>query len=219
MKIILTETVQGLGEAGTIQEVADGYARNYLLPKRLAVPATRGSVKQAEAQAEMYARKASKAREETQRAAAAVEGKTVTIRARVGSENRLYGSVTPADVAEALMSQHGISLDRRKIELAETIHRIGTYTATADFGNGVTARFSVEVAPEAAAAVGSAARATGAQAQATTSSGNGDEGSPTDAIEEPVQPVPMDTAISDQLVNNQPVSEEAAEEEAEANPT
>lgn len=157
MKIILTQTVAGLGDAGTVKEVADGYARNYLLPKKLAVIATRGSMKQAEAQAGMYARRASQALTESQQAAAAVEGKTITIRARVGSENRLYGSVTAADLADALQSQFNLTVDRRKIALDEAIHRTGSYTATADFGQGVSAKFNVEVVPEGSGARGKAA--------------------------------------------------------------
>ena len=160
MKVILTQTVAGLGDAGTVKEVADGYARNFLLPKKLAVLATRGSMKQAEAQAGIYARRANQALTESQQAAAAVEGKTVTIRARVGSENRLYGSVTAADLADALQSQFNLSVDRRKVDLDEAIHRTGTYTATVDLGQGVTARFNVEVAPEGSAARGKAAAAT-----------------------------------------------------------
>jgi len=157
MKIILTQTVAGLGDAGTVKEVADGYARNYLLPQKLAVLATRGSLKQAESSAGVYARRASKVLTEAQQAAAALEGKTITIRARVGSENRLYGSVTAADLATALQSQYQIAIDRRKIGLDEAIHRTGTYGATADLGQGVSARFNVEVAPEVVGAQGKAA--------------------------------------------------------------
>jgi large subunit ribosomal protein L9 len=120
------------------------------------VLATRGSLKQAESSAGVYARRASKVLTEAQQAAAALEGKTITIRARVGSENRLYGSVTAADLATALQSQYQIAIDRRKIELDEAIHRTGTYSATADLGQGVSARFSVEVAPEVAGAHGKA---------------------------------------------------------------
>src|SRR5437867_8436125 len=164
MKVILTQAVPGVGEAGTIKDVADGYARNYLLPKKLAVVATRGSVKQAESQAEIYTRKANKELEAQRGAAAAIQDKTVTIRARAGSENRLYGSVTAADVAEALQAQHGIAIDRRKIEMDEAIHRLGMYTATADFGNGVTAKFNVEVASETPGAGGKAAKAAASEA-------------------------------------------------------
>lgn len=156
MKVILTQTVAGLGDAGTVKEVADGYARNYLLPQKLAVLATRGSLKQAESSAGVYARRASKVLTEAQQAAASLEGKTITIRARVGSENRLYGSVTAADLATALQSQYKITIDRRKIGLDEAIHRTGTYTATADLGQGVSAKFNVEVAPEVVGAHGKA---------------------------------------------------------------
>jgi large subunit ribosomal protein L9 len=177
MKVILTQTVAGLGDAGSVKEVADGYARNYLLPKKLAVLATRGSMKQAEAQAGMYARRANQALTESQQAAAAVEGKTITIRARVGSENRLYGSVTAADLADALQSQYSITIDRRKIGLDEAIHRTGSYTATADFGQGVSAKFNVEVAPEVAGAHGKTAVAAtqAAPAEAEASPAETDE--------------------------------------------
>lgn len=167
MKVILTQTVPGLGEAGVVKEVADGYARNYLLPRKLAVTATRGSLKQAEAQAGVYTRRAQKAMSASQQAAALIEGKTVKIRARVGSENRLYGSVTAADIAEALLTQYGSDIDRRKISIDEAIHRTGTYGATADFGQGVTAKFSVEVAPEVAGAHGKASVAATATQEAS----------------------------------------------------
>lgn len=209
MKVILTQAVPGLGEAGTIKEVADGYARNYLLPRKLAMTATRGSLKQAEAQAEGIARKANKVLTEAQQAAAAVQDKTVTIRARVGSENRLYGSVTGADVSDALKAQYGIELDRRKIELGEAIHRIGTYTATAEFGTGVTAQFNVEVAPEVAGASGKASRATG-ESEVTTAEAAQATATPTQSDE-----VPVIGAAE----NVQPESDEVAEEQAEANPS
>ena len=205
MKVILTQNVPGVGEAGAIKEVADGYARNYLIPQKLAAPSTRSSLKQAEAQAEAIVRKANKQRESLQQTASALDGKTVKIRARVGSENRLYGSITPADVAEAIGKQHNVTVDRRKVELAEAIHRTGTYAATADFGNGIVAQFQVEVAPEAAGAfgasapaqsgAGAAADAGGAQAEAGAGTPEGGAGT------------------------GDAASEEVAEQEAEANPT
>jgi large subunit ribosomal protein L9 len=165
MKVILTTSVPGLGEAGAIKEVADGYARNFLLPKKLAVVATSGSVKQAEAQAAVYTRRADKARAESSKAAGSVEGRTVTIRARVGAENRLYGSVTAADISEALRAEYGLDVDRRKIELDEAIHRVGTYSATVDFGHGTSAKVTVEVVPETAGAHGRAGHVVGAEAE------------------------------------------------------
>jgi large subunit ribosomal protein L9 len=202
MKVILTQAVPGLGEPGTIKEVADGYARNFLLPRNMAVVATRSSVKQAESQAEVYAKRANKAREQVQGMASNVEGKTVVIRARVGSENRLYGSVTPNDVADAMLSQHGIEVDRRKIEIGETIHRTGTYSATADFGSGITATFNVEVAAEAAGAHGKATKASGESAPTMQA------GEDAPATTEAVAPTADDAA-----------SDEQAEEEVEANPS
>ena len=199
MKIILTQPVPGLGEVGAIKEVADGYARNFLLPRKMAVAATRSTVKQAEAMADQYTRRANKARTELEAAAAAIEGKVVTIRARAGSENRLYGSVTAADLADALQQQYGITLDRRKIGLAEPIHRLGTYTATAEIGSGVTANFGVEVASETPGASGAATRASGSAA--------GDA---------PAQP---EAAASVSGADILPETEAAALEETEASPS
>ena len=207
MKVILTQNVPGVGEAGAIKEVADGYARNYLIPKKLAAPATRSSIKQAEAQAEAIIRKADKQRQTIQQLAAALDGKTVRIRARVGSENRLYGSITPADVADAIATQLDMTIDRRKIELAETIHRTGTYAATADFGSGVVAQFQVEVAPEAAGAFGASAPAqsgAGAGAPEVGAGGEAEAGAGT----------PEGGAGTGEAA-----PEEVAEQEAEANPT
>ena len=190
MKVILTQAVPGVGEAGAVADVADGYARNFLLPRKLAVLATKGSLKQAEAQAGVHARRADKALTEAQQAAAAVEGKTITIRARAGSENRLYGSVTPADLADALQQQFGVALDRRKIGLDEPIHRLGTYTATADFGQGASARFTVEVAPEVAGAHGKAARVAGEAAEAAPAEETAAEAGAEEAAEEQVEANP-----------------------------
>ena len=213
MKVILTQNVPGVGEAGAIKEVADGYARNYLIPKKLAAPATRGSLKQAEAQAEAIARKASKQRETLQQTASALDGKTVKIRARVGSENRLYGSITPADVADAIGKQLNVTIDRRKVELAEAIHRTGTYAATADFGSGIVAQFQVEVASEAAGAFGASAPAqSGAGADA--GAGAADAGDDGGSDVEPAAGTPEGGAGTGDAA-----SEEVAEQEAEANPT
>lgn len=228
MKVILTQNVPGVGDAGAVKEVADGYARNYLIPKKLATPATKGSVKQAEAQAEMIARKANKQRQELQTASSALDGKSVTIRARVGSENRLYGSVTPADVAEAVSKQLGLTVDRRRIELAEAIHRTGTYTATADFGSGIVATFNVEVAPEvpgaggnrssgASAGAGNATNATDTAANAAAGAdlpGHSGAGSA-----EAASLAPAAGSAEGGAGTGEGATEAVAEQEAEANPT
>jgi large subunit ribosomal protein L9 len=208
MKVILTQTVPGVGDAGTIKEVADGYARNFLLPKGYAIVATRGSVNQAEAQAAVFARKAEKTRSEQEKQAAAVADKSVTIRARAGSENRLYGSVTAADVADALQAQHGISLDRRKIDMDEAIHRLGTFTATADFGHGITAKFTVEVASEVAGASGKAARA-------SEPVGETEAGTPVATA----QSGESEPVAETEAPSTEEAAEEVAEEETEASPS
>ncbi|HET6314623.1 MAG TPA: 50S ribosomal protein L9 [Chloroflexia bacterium] len=210
MKVILTQNVPGVGEAGAIKEVADGYARNYLIPKKLAAPATRSSLKQAEAQAEAIVRKANKQRDSLQQTASALDGKTVRIRARVGSENRLYGSITPADVADAIGKQLNVTVDRRKVELAEAIHRTGTYTATADFGSGIVAQFQVEVAPEAAGAFG---------ASAPAQSGAGASGADTGADAGGAEAEAGAGTPEGGAGTGDAASEEVAEQEAEANPT
>ena len=210
MKVILTQSVPGLGDAGAIKEVADGYARNFLIPRRLAVAATQGSLKQAEAQAEVFARRAQKAMGELQKTAGGIQDKTVTIRARVGSENRLYGSVTSADVAEALEQQTGVTVDRRKIHLDEAIHRTGVYGATVDLGNGVTAKFNVEVAPQVAGATGRAARASAESPVEATSQ----EAATTTEEEE------METAEGEDLAGEDVTpTEPEAEEQVESNPS
>lgn len=209
MKVILTQNVPGVGEAGAIKEVADGYARNYLIPKKLATPATRGTLKQAEAQAEAVARKANKQRETLQQTAAAIDGKVVRIRARVGSENRLYGSITSADVADAVAKQLSVTVDRRRIELAEAIHRTGTYAATADFGSGIVAQFQVEVASEAAGAFGASA-----PAQSSAASPGGAANADTADNVEAAAGTPEGGAGT-----GAEATEEVAEEESEANPS
>ena len=211
MKIILTQAVPGLGEAGAVKEVADGYARNYLLPRKLAMTATKGSMKQALAQAEVYTRRAQKVTSAAQQAAAALEGKVVKIRARVGSENRLYGSVTAADIAEALHVQYGIELDRRKIEVEEVIHRTGSYAATADFGQGATGKFTVEVAPEVQGAHGKTSQVAGASMESV-------EGS--EPVQEQDEVATGDTAVDDTATDEaDAAADDAATDDSEAGDT
>ncbi len=218
MKIILTQDVPGVGDAGAIKEVADGYARNYLIPKKLAQPATRSSIKQAEAQAEVIARRADKQRQATQKTASALEGKTVRIYARTGSENRLYGSVTAADVAEAVAAQFGVTVDRRKVELAEAIHRTGTYAATADFGNSVTAAFQVEVAPEVAGA-GAASASTQEAEGAGEAPGTPSASAQGEAGDEADEAAGEADGEEESLGLTPPISGAAAAEQAEASPS
>jgi large subunit ribosomal protein L9 len=130
MKIILTQDVPKLGSSGTVQEVAPGYARNYLIPQGMAVIATKGSIKQVEERQAADARRIAKQEEELRGLSDRLQGMRVQIEARVGEQGRLFGSVTAADIAEKLTAEIGEEIDRRKIDLDEPIRTVGEHTVT-----------------------------------------------------------------------------------------
>ncbi len=130
MKIILTQDVPKLGSSGTVQEVAPGFARNYLIPQGMAVIATRGSIKQVEERQAADARRVAKQEEELRGLSDRLQGMRVQIEARVGEQGRLFGSVTAADIAEKLSAQVGEEIDRRKIDLDEPIRTVGEHSVT-----------------------------------------------------------------------------------------
>lgn len=127
MKVVLTQDVPKLGDAGTIQTVKDGYARNYLIPQGFAAMATPGMVKQVEERQAADARRIAKLEEEMRDLANRVAATKVEIVARVGEQGRLFGSVTSADIAEQLSAALGEEIDRRKVELDEPIRTIGEF--------------------------------------------------------------------------------------------
>ena len=127
MKVILTEDVQNLGSIGTIQEVKNGYARNYLLPRGLAKPATPGAMKLIEQKKAADEKKLARAEEDNRSLAGQIEKQTIRLTARVGQNGRLYGSITSAQIADALSALVGTEIDRRKVDLPENIHSIGQY--------------------------------------------------------------------------------------------
>jgi large subunit ribosomal protein L9 len=128
MKIILTQDVEHLGSSGTVHIVRDGFARNYLLPKKLAIPATPGALKQAAERQAAAQRRIAKQELEQQGLAARIEGQTLTFYARVGREGRLFGSITAGDIADKLGAQLGETIDRRRVQLTEPIRSIGEHT-------------------------------------------------------------------------------------------
>ena len=130
MKIILTQDVPKLGSSGTVQEVAPGYARNYLIPQGMAVVATKGSIKQVEERQAADARRIAKQEEELRGLSDRLQGMRVQIEARVGEQGRLFGSVTAADIAEKLAAEVGEEIDRRKIDLDEPIRTVGEHAVT-----------------------------------------------------------------------------------------
>src|ERR671910_401351 len=119
MKIVLMKDVPNLGTAGEVKEVADGYARNYLMPKGFAVLATKGLIKQAQERSEAQRKRDQKARTDSEAIAQRINGQTVRFVVKVGELERLYGSITNVDVAEQLSKQIGVEVDRRRVELGD----------------------------------------------------------------------------------------------------
>jgi large subunit ribosomal protein L9 len=136
---ILLEDVESLGERGTVVDVAPGYLRNYLVPRKLAQPATGASIKAAEKRRQ-DAERAQREAVERSRENAAVLGRTVlTIPQQAGDDGRLFGSVTTQDIADAIRDARGIRVDRRKIYLEEPIRNVGTYMVVVEVADDVTA--------------------------------------------------------------------------------
>lgn len=144
MEIILIENVKGLGERGAKVRVADGYARNFLLPRRLAVSAAGGAGRQFETLVRQAERREAKQRSGAEAAAAQLAGVSLRITATAGEEDVLFGSVTTARLAEEL-AKLGHTVDRKQIELEEPIKRLGSYEVTIRFPASVTVVVPVEV--------------------------------------------------------------------------
>lgn len=145
MKVVLLQDVRAQGKKGDIITVSDGYARNFLLPKKLAIEADAQALNDAKNKAE-----AQKFKTDTERAAAKdlaekLKDLTVVIRASHGADGRLYGSVTSKDIAEALAEQHGVTIDKRKLVLPEMIKAYGTYSVDAKLYPEIVAKLTVKV--------------------------------------------------------------------------
>jgi large subunit ribosomal protein L9 len=150
MKVVLTKDVKDIGQAGQVKEVSDGYARNFLFPRKLAVPATAGALQQVEAREKAAARKAQKEEDQARALAVRLKDTPVRIFPKVGEQGRLYGSVTAADVAEALERQVGQPIDKRKIELSEPIRTLGEYRVSFRISRTVSVTLNLLVEREAA---------------------------------------------------------------------
>jgi len=145
VKILLRDDVDNLGKKGDLVEVADGYARNYLVPRGLALQASRGAQKQADAMRRNRDARDRREREAAEALAAQFNGRTISVKARAGGEGRLFGSVTNSDIAEAIERQTGAEIDRRKIELAEPIKELGGFDLQVRLHADVDASIHVEV--------------------------------------------------------------------------
>ena len=144
MKVILQETMDGVGHLGDLLDVRDGFARNFLLPRKKAVLADSRSIKAFEHVKRVAAEKAKKEKLEIEAHAKKVSAVTLTIEAQVGKDDKMFGSVTSKDLAEALAAQ-GFTIDRRKIQLAQPIKEVGTVTVPIKMPREVTATITVRV--------------------------------------------------------------------------
>lgn len=147
MKIILRQTIEKLGTIGDVVTVRDGYARNYLFPRNIAYPASKGALQSIEEEKRQYTRRVGKESVAAEELAKKLEGITVTITMQVGDEGRLFGAVTSQLIAERLRTQ-GFMIDKRTIELAAPIKELGKSEVTVKLAHGVKATLVVQVAAQ-----------------------------------------------------------------------
>ena len=148
MEVLLLKDVKELGQAGDIKAVARGYARNYLFPRNLAVLATPGAVKQAEQQRRIESYRQTKALSEAQVLAQFLDGTVVTFQVLAGESDRMYGSITNVNIAEALEEKVGREVDRRKIDLEEPLRELGTHAVTIRLAPEAEAKVTVVIERE-----------------------------------------------------------------------
>lgn len=148
MKVVLRKDVANLGKAGEIREVADGYGRNFLIPRGLAAPASKTAVENVAAHHAAEARAHARLDAERQTLAQRIKDTSLVVHARTGDQGRLYGSVTSADIADALSRALAHPVDKRDIELDEPIRHLGAHTARVRIAPRVTATLNVVIEPE-----------------------------------------------------------------------
>ncbi|MBN1140068.1 MAG: 50S ribosomal protein L9 [Anaerolineae bacterium] len=148
MQVLLVKDVDNLGQAGEVKKVADGYARNYLIPRGLAVAATASAVKQAELHRQAISRHQIKVLTEAQAFAQVLDGVSLSFQARAGEGDRLYGSITNAHIAEALTEKVGREVDKRKIDLEEPLKELGTHAVTVRLAPEAEAKITVVIERE-----------------------------------------------------------------------
>ena len=192
MKVILTQEVKGKGHEGDVVEVARGYAVNYLLPRKMAVEATAGNIKQLDARMSNIRKRNDARRTDAEGVAAALNGKTVVIEARAGEEGKLFGSVTTLMIEEAIAAQLERDVDHRKMEVGSAIKKTGDHPVIVSVFGDVKAEVIVRVVPE----------GSGAQALAAASA-------PAEVVEEPA--VEADAETEEPVEAEEPAEAEEAE--------
>jgi large subunit ribosomal protein L9 len=145
---ILLKDVEDLGEAGQAVDVSPGYLRNYLVPRKLAQPATKGSLEEAQRRREAADRAAQEAADRASETAALLSKTVLTIQHRAGEDGKLFGSVTNAEIADAIAEARGLKIDRKKIRLDEPIREVGTYMVEVELSGGSSAKVKTIVAEQ-----------------------------------------------------------------------
>ncbi len=145
MKVIFVQDVPHVARAGEIKEVASGYGRNFLIPQKLALLASSQAISLIEAQRKISARNQQQTETELVEVANQLDGREVFLKAQAGAKDRLYGSITNADIAAELESTTGLVIDKKKIELAESIHQLGNYEVTIRLAKDVIPKIKVTV--------------------------------------------------------------------------
>ena len=145
MKVILLKDIKGTGKKDQVIEVSDGFGRNYLLPRKMAIEATAEAVHSIEKSKQAEKHREDVKRDEAEKQARDLKGKVVIVKVRAGEGGRLYGSITGQEIADALKAQHGVEIDKRKINLDGDIKAFGTYQFEIKLYAGITAKLSVSV--------------------------------------------------------------------------
>jgi large subunit ribosomal protein L9 len=147
VKVILIQDVKNLGKKGEIKEVSDGYARNYLIPKGFAQEATAARLKENEDQKQRLQRQRAKEENQARLIQEKLHGKTISIKAKTGGGDKLFGAVTSREIAEVLQQQFGVTFDKKKIEIGEPIKHLGKYSVHIKIYPGIHADIQVSVEP------------------------------------------------------------------------
>ncbi len=145
MKVILLQDVRGKGKKGQMLEVSDGYARNYMLPRKIAIEATADAVNTMRMNDKATQDRIAREKAEAMEVSKKLREMTVVVNAKGGGNGRLFGSVTNQEIADALKAKTGITLDKRKIVIADAIKNVGTYTVTCKLGYEITAPLTVKI--------------------------------------------------------------------------
>lgn len=145
MKVILLQDVKGKGKKGQLLEVSDGYARNFMLPRKIAIEATPDAVNTMKMNDKATQERIAREKAEAMEISKTLRGLNVVVKAKGGGAGRLFGSITNQEIADSLKAQSGIELDKRKIVISDTIKTVGTYTVTCKLGYEITAPLTVKI--------------------------------------------------------------------------